>query len=453
MGNNNKKNENLDRLRESLVVRSNKMIQQGKIGLTLIEQRAIEFLIAKIRPGDTVNTEYTFTCRDFAQWLNWKNDSNNYTNIKAILQGLRDKSWWMMIDDSTEGLLSWFNIVHMKPNTGEITISFHPDMAPFLFDLVLSGEYYTSYQLDSVSQLKKKYSFDLYRLLKSYSNNSEWIFEYNTGSPRDIINHLSVFPYVKGQKTPIAKIPKNWEKWTFFDRSVLRPCVEEINIYTDLTVTYEGLKMLQGMRTKATRSIRFTIKSKTKTEKSETKSRIDRKYAENGNYQLSLEDFGVDIYEEDCGNHSEQDMPKNEDFSTQNDAPKDDIPLDEVYHALLNAKNLKVTCENTASQSENPYTDSMFDFLVDEGFSKSQIDYLIENAKLVACELDNKLVYKKNVESEQWDLFCCDLISYYLDYIKESDIKTEHSLYARLKTCVRNDYHKKARDYMNWFKG
>ena len=138
------RNFDLTITRTNLVAKDNRLIQNSRMALSLIENKAILYLISKIRPGDEAGKSYTFNCSEFQALLKWNKDAS-YKNIKIMLQNLGDVSWW--IEGEVKGrkkdiLVRWFDIVHMDPGTGDIEISFHRDMFPFLLDLQKKLEAY-----------------------------------------------------------------------------------------------------------------------------------------------------------------------------------------------------------------------------------------------------------------------------------------------------------------------
>lgn len=55
----------LQKARENKVVKSSEMVQKGKFYLSLMESKALNYLVSKIKPGDDINTEYCFNCNEF----------------------------------------------------------------------------------------------------------------------------------------------------------------------------------------------------------------------------------------------------------------------------------------------------------------------------------------------------------------------------------------------------
>lgn len=227
--------------RELSVYKSDEMIQKGRYNLSVQEQRTILYAISKIKPEDTYLTEYTFDINEFYQIIGWKNES--YTEFKAMLKGLSDKSWWAEIDDKgTESVLRWFSSVKSNKRSGKVTVKFHEDMMPFLLQLTESDSFYTFYNLKYILPMSSKHSPRLYEILKSYQkNNMQWFFD---------IDEL--------KKKLCCESYKNFND---FQRRVLNPAVEEINKFTDICIDYDTKK--DGRRVS---KIVFYFDNKTKDE-------------------------------------------------------------------------------------------------------------------------------------------------------------------------------------------
>ena len=106
-----------DAAREMTVAKRDDMVQKGRQQLSVREQRCILYAISRIKPTDEVFQEYTFSLSDFYTLCGL--ESQSYTELKAILKGLRDRSWIAVTDDKgTESTVSWFNKVRTNKREG-----------------------------------------------------------------------------------------------------------------------------------------------------------------------------------------------------------------------------------------------------------------------------------------------------------------------------------------------
>ena len=204
--------------REMEIYKANDMIQKGRHELSLQEQRCVLYAISKIKPEDTVFQEYTFELSDFYKLCGLQGDS--YTEMKAILTGLKQKTWWVETAPNVESTVSWFNKVRTNKKSGTVTVRFDDDMMPYLLDLTKENRYFTHYQLKYILPMKSQYAIRLYELLKSYQrNNIEWFFDIDP-----LKKQLNCDQY---------------SNFKDFRRRVIEPAVAEINEFTDIKIAWD----------------------------------------------------------------------------------------------------------------------------------------------------------------------------------------------------------------------
>lgn len=204
--------------REMSVVKRDDMVQKGRHQLSVREQRCVLYAISKIKPEDTAFQEYTFSISDFYALCGLTDES--YTELKEILVGLKQKTWWAETSPGIESTISWFNKVRTNKREGRVTIRFDDDMMPYLLKLTKQNAFYTSYNLQYVLPMSSQYSPRLYEILKSYQkNNREWFF------PLDELKRLLDC--------------QSYDRWPDFRRRALEPAVEEINQYTDINIAWD----------------------------------------------------------------------------------------------------------------------------------------------------------------------------------------------------------------------
>ena len=378
--------------------------------LGLLENKALIYLISKIQPKDKPGKIYVFNCKEFQALLNW-NAEASYINIRTMLQNLGDKSMW--IDGEINGrkkdiLIRWFDIVHLDPGNGDIEISFHRDMFPFLIDLkkhmVEEGHYYTTYKLQNVALMKHRYSPRIYELLKSYQcNNKKWTFENGTGSEFDLQRRIADTMLDKKTRKAIPKIPSGWSNWAVFKRNILDPAIEEINRYTDIKVAYEGKKTdMSRQKTRAIRSIEFYMVGKTIPEQRETDALIDAEYTEN---EYMQDYHKMSIEEQFFYNHE---------------------------NSLKEEKANQIKSHETRWSVLFSELNEERDANLDEKKIKQLYDAAIKGR------------VAGNVSQNQWELYATDLVTYYYDKISATTEDTKTTTFKRLLDSVKNDYDSEA---------
>lgn len=390
-----------------LISKRNDMIQNSRMNLTNRQQKIVNYAMSKIRPGDTVNTEYIFSARECGLAMGLKGKSiYNYAEITDELKKLADKSWLIRVDDHVQ-IVRWFNTIHIQdkdPNhAGTYKIKFHEDMAPYLFNLAEQkkekGIYFSSYPSVYALPMKCRYSFRLYEILKSYQfNRMEWYFE--------LPQLKEMLAYENGSgdgSTPTEDtIPKNWSNFAIFRRDVLEPAKKEINLFTDIKIDYKALKQdASGNSTRGYSMIHFFFDEKTDNEKIEADTHLAEAMEVYDYEQLSL--FG-----------------KAEDY----EAAKQEF-IEE--RAMIREEEKAMRREERISRSKyQVLTDTFFEFTDEE----------IE--RLYALSV--KKLDIERVDFKNWELWICDYITYYYDKIKATPKKTKTTEYNRLVDSISKDY-------------
>lgn len=242
------------------VVKANEIIQKARYDLNIQELKALAFIFSKIKPNDTQLQEYTFSIKEYCQvcGIDYKN-GGNYQYIKGSIKALRDKSFWITDEKGNEVLIGWLQKVRISKGSGKITIKLDDDLQKYVIGLF---DNYTQYELLSTLPMKSNYSFRIYELLKSYAFTKQHTFD---------IDEL---------KQILAA--ETYTNFKDFRRKVIEIAVKEINLYTDIEVSWEpitkGRKVIQ---------IKFSIKQR------ETWGRYiaSKKAQEQIEWQLNLEDY------------------------------------------------------------------------------------------------------------------------------------------------------------------
>ena len=407
-------NIDLKEARNRLVAKDNRMIQKGLFSMNLMENKAINYLVSKIKPDDAPGTKYVFNCQEFQALLNWSTAADSYGRVKIMLQNLGDMSWWIDGKDSGQKkdiLFKWFDIVRADPGTGDIEISFATDTFPYLCKLQEGrekGNYFTAYKLQNVTLMKHVYSPRIYELLKSYQfNNQKWTFENGTGTEFDIQRRIADTEMDRKNRKSKTEVPKGWANWHIFKRDVLDPAVKEINLYTDIKVAYSGKKEdIHRHKTRAIRTIEFYMVGKTEPEQIRTEEYIDAEYRE--------------IEEQDRFHQ----MTLEETFFN---AHKESLEEEKAEKAMAEEERIM----EQADQSEYPV---LSEILAMRGadFDEDKITMPYHTVMM-----DNRMLTVSNTARE---LVATDIIAYYYDKIKATPEETRTTPFKRLLDMVRNDY-------------
>lgn len=220
--------------RDYKVVKANEIIQRARADLGLMEQKTFCYIVSKIKPTDNLDTEYTFTINEYCEVCGIeKNNGKNTENVKAALQKLLEKAFWISDEEGDWISIHWLQKARVSPKRGKVTVRLDEDMQKYLLGLQSN---YTQYSLLYVLPMRSAYSIRLYELLKSYSGLHRKTFDIE-----DLKQRL-LAPYSNF---------KDFRKYT------LEIATREINQYTDIEITWEpitkGRKVVQ---------VHFEIKAK-----------------------------------------------------------------------------------------------------------------------------------------------------------------------------------------------
>lgn len=219
----------IDKQRSYQVVKANEIIQKARYDLNIQELKTLAYIFSKIKPNDTQLQEYSFSIKDYCQvcGIDYKN-GGNYQYIKGTIKALRDKSFWILDEKGNEVLIGWLQKVRISKGSGRITVKLDDDLQKYVLGLF---DNYTQYELLSTLPMKSNYSFRIYELLKSYAFTKKHTFD---------VEEL--------KKTLAAETYTNFKD---FRRKVIEVAVKEINLYTDIEVSWEpitkGRKVVQIM--------------------------------------------------------------------------------------------------------------------------------------------------------------------------------------------------------------
>lgn len=203
------------------VVKGNDLIQKSRYSLSLMEQKAILFMISKIKPTDKPFTEYEFSIKDFCLACNLNTQAGTYSRyVRNLLDKLGEKVITVELDKGKTLKAHWYSSSIIDDNTDSMRFVFDKNISPYLFEL---KSFYTQYSIEYALPMRSKYGIRLYEFLKSVKSKSYR----QRFTVEEIRERVECFSY------PAYKE---------FRRNVLDPALEDINSYTDLKVQYVPVK-------------------------------------------------------------------------------------------------------------------------------------------------------------------------------------------------------------------
>lgn len=215
-----------------LVVKHNDLIQKSKYNLTVTQQKLIAYVISLIKPTDKEFKKYEISIADFCELCGI--DKNHFYNeFTAIIDDLDSKSFWVKTDEKIYKF-RWFLKAEYLYKKGKVRVILDDDMKKYLLELTQN---FSKYELYNILALKSKYSLRIYELFKSYAYQKKKEF------------------YVTELKEML--FATHYTNFKDFRVRVLDKAVNDINYYTDLSVSYET-----RMKGKKVVSIIFFIETK-----------------------------------------------------------------------------------------------------------------------------------------------------------------------------------------------
>lgn len=206
------------------VVKKNELIQRASYHLTAEEQKFLCYVISKIKPTDKVFEQYTISVTDFAE-ICGISKKNAYRDLQKMADSFDNKSQWITLDDSTTFKFRVFSEIEYNEKKGSITVMLNSHLKQYLLDIGRAGQY-TKYELWNILSLKGKYSIRLYELFRSYSYQQEKEFD------------------IEDLKSLLCA--EQYKSFGNLKQRVLDVAINEINIFTDLDVTYKTKKAGRG---------------------------------------------------------------------------------------------------------------------------------------------------------------------------------------------------------------
>lgn len=187
-----------------------------ELDLKKCQKLFLSLIVSKIDKDDTNFFDEEISVNEFCDLFDI--NRNGGTNKKAIYNSLLDiknKSFIPANATSAKDTLCWVEDIQIDEN-GIVKVKLSEALKRYYLNL---DKHFTAYQLGYISNLNSKYSIAVYEMLKSKQS-------------------LTVFYYkVSDAKKELAR--GKYQSFSDLKRFVLDPAIEEINVKTDITVTYK----------------------------------------------------------------------------------------------------------------------------------------------------------------------------------------------------------------------
>lgn len=199
-----------------LVVKDNALIQRARFNLTTTQQKLIAYIVSLIKPEDKELKQIEVKVDSFCELCgidrNWF-----YSEFKKLIDDFDNCAFWVENDEELYKF-RWFDITRYKKGKGTVQISLSKNLEQYLLNLT---QQFTQYELYNIMALKSKYAIRLFELFKSYAYQKKRAFELN--NLKELL------------------CATNYENYAHLKRRVLEPAINEINEYTELSITYNPI--------------------------------------------------------------------------------------------------------------------------------------------------------------------------------------------------------------------
>jgi plasmid replication initiation protein len=210
---------------ERNIIKQGYEIINSRYKMTASETKFVLGAIAQIKMEDEDFHEYIIPVADLEDKLKFA--KNKHSRMKAFAKSLMSKPLDLDTGNGFE-VYNWFSKIKYVNSEAVFKVHIHKDLKPFLLNL---SERITKTDLQHVIQLKSNYAIRIFHLLKEYEKIGHREFELS-------------------KLHELMQTPKSYQKlYTNFKQKVLDIAVKEINLYTDIKVSY---KESQKIRKKVT---------------------------------------------------------------------------------------------------------------------------------------------------------------------------------------------------------
>ena len=210
---------------QTIVRKSNDLIQNAMYSLTLSQQKLMLRIFAMIKPSDTELPRYEMSIYEFLKLCGV--DPHNGSMYKQVKKNIEDianaKVQWIRLAGTQKiTMFRWLSSATIDEGTGKIVLTLDQSLKPHLIQL---KEFYTTMNITYTLPMKSQYSIKIYELCKSYQN--LYLEKKKKGEP-----------LVWSIETLKKQVDCNASNWAHVRRTVLDKAKSEINGKTDILFDY-----------------------------------------------------------------------------------------------------------------------------------------------------------------------------------------------------------------------
>lgn len=211
---------------QTIVRKSNDLIQNAMSTLTLSQQKLMLHIFAMIKPSDTELPRYEMSIYEFLKLCGVDpHNGSMYAQVRNNIDAIANaKVQWIRLAGTQKiTMFRWLSGATIDEGTGKIVLTLDQALKPHLIQL---KEFYTTMNITYTLPMKSQYSLKIYELCKSYQN--LYLTKKQKGEP-----------LVWNIETMKKQVDCNATNWAHVRRTVLDKAKSEINGHTDIYFDYE----------------------------------------------------------------------------------------------------------------------------------------------------------------------------------------------------------------------
>lgn len=195
-------------------------ITTARYSMSALEKNIMYMVMAQLGKNDPVDRYYKIVARDLMERTS---KEIRYAEFKEATSRLREREITILRDNGNVLQIGLISSAEYIQGAGVIEIGLDPKIRPYIFEL---KENFTSFELNMALSLHSKFSKRLYEMLAQFRS---------TGVLRvsvlELKERLKLIDTKTGQE--------QYEKWSAFEKYVIKVAQKELEKHTDITFEYK----------------------------------------------------------------------------------------------------------------------------------------------------------------------------------------------------------------------
>ncbi len=205
--------------KEIQIIKKDNRLIEAKYKLSIHQQRVLYTLLDIIHTTDDDFKHYKINIGDIARKFELETSQYLYSQMQEAISDLVTKKITFNDGDDTV-VMAWLSYARYRKGQGNVEISFHKDLKPYLLQL---KSHFTQYQLSAVAQFKSSYSVRFYELLKMYEYLGKGGQFYREFTIKELRDYMQIEKGI-------------YENFKDFRIRVIEPSLKEITNFSDIKI-------------------------------------------------------------------------------------------------------------------------------------------------------------------------------------------------------------------------